>query len=145
MSEEATIAMMPPTLELVEHALREMEWEDRLGICKMTASAGNSSTHVYNLPSAVRLLFGTNWDAPLLEPGFKGGLTWVDVGQLVTWLRHSVGDAVLADEVESRALGLGSFQEQITEMRVVFTERMDQYRAVRDAAAAEQAEAERGE
>lgn len=140
MAEETTLSMTPPTIELVEHALREMGWEDRLEIAKMTASAGNSSTHVYNLPSAIQLLFGTNWDAPLLEPGYKGGLNWVDVAGLVRWLRDSVGDTVLAEAAEHRIQGIDSYQRQIEELRTVFTERMDQYRAVRADAAATSAE-----
>lgn len=145
MIEEATVSMTPPTLELVEHALRELEWDDRLTLYKMTASAGNTVSTVYNLPSAVRMVLGTNWDAPLLEPGYKGGLTWVDVDDFVRWLRESVQDAELADAVERRVHGLDNYMAQVNEMRAVFTERMDQYRAVRDAAAAEQAKAESSE
>lgn len=145
MTEETIVSMTPPTLELVEHALRELEWDDRLTLYKMTSSAGNTMSSVYNLPSAVRMLLGTNWDAPLLEPGYKGGLTWVDVADFVRWLRDSVQDAELADAVESRVQGLDSYMAQVNEMRVVFTERMDQYREVRAAAQAAPVDGESAE
>lgn len=131
MSEETTVLFAPPTIELVEHALREMGWDDSLEGYKMTASAGNAATHLYSLPAAILFLFGTKWDAPLLEPGNKGGINWLDVNELVKWLRDSVGDAELAAAIQERALAFPSYHEQVLAMRDIFTQRMDQYREVR--------------
>lgn len=142
MSEQAACMMAPPTTELVDHALRELGWEERITGYKMTASAGNAATDMYSLPAAILFLFGTRWDSPMLEPGTKGTINWLDMNELVAWLRDAVGDADLADAVEERALPLGSYHAQVVELQQVFTERMDQYREVRAAAAVAEADGE---
>lgn len=129
-----TIAFSMPTAELVEHALRELEWAERLPGYSMTPSAGNAQTDLYNLPDAIRFTLGTSWDAPLLSPGHKGAINWVDVNRFAAWLRDVIGDLELADAVYGRVVGLDSYQAQMTELAEVMTERMHQYRDVRLAA-----------
>ncbi len=145
MTEESTMTFTIPTAEFVEQALREVEWGDRLIGYMMTPTTGNKTRDMYSLPEAVQFLFGTKWDAPLLQAGYKGGINWVDVQQLVDWLRDVIGDVELADAVDRDVLGLGVYREQSMALLELFTERMNQYRAVRDAAAAAQAEAEPSE
>lgn len=141
------VRLTPPSQELIEHAMRELDYQERLVGYKMTPSAGNSAVDFYNLPMAVLFLVGTPWDAPMLSPGFKGALNWVDVARLVEWLQDTVGDVDLADAIAEQAIGLPSYKAQSEVIVALVTERMLQYqevtRALRDAetAAAEEAEA----
>lgn len=119
-----------PTPELVEHAMRELGYEDRLVGYKMTPSAGNAATDLYNLSQAVLFLVGTPWDAPMLSPGFKGALNWVDVSRLVSWLRQTVGDRELADAIAEQAIDLTSYKAQSDVIVSLVSERMLQYQDV---------------
>ncbi len=134
------VAFAPPSAELIEHAMRELDYQERLVGYKMTPSAGNAATDLYNLPQAVLFLVGTPWDAPMLSPGFKGALNWVDVARLVAWLRDTVGDADLADAIAEQALELPSYKAQSDVIVSLVSERMLQYqdvtKALRDAEAA---------
>lgn len=123
-----------PTLGQVEHALRDLDYEHRFVGYAMTASAGNMAKDIYSLREAVLFLVGTTWDHPLLEPGYKGSLNWVDVPKLVAWLRDVVGDGELADGIEQQAVGLGSFRDQSLKVAELVNARMVQYRQVYDEA-----------
>ena len=120
--------------------MRELDYQERLVGYKMTPSAGNSAADLYSLPMAVLFLVGTPWDAPMLSPGFKGALNWVDVARLVEWLRDTVGDTDLAEAISEQAIGLPSYKAQSEVHRSLVSERMLQYqevtKALRDAAAA---------
>ena len=142
-AEAATETFAPPTAELVEHALRELEYGQHLVGYKMTPSAGNARTNMYSLPEAVLFLMGTNWDSPMLASGFKGSINWVEMTTFAQWLRDSVGDADLAAAVEEQVVPLDPYYKQVQALSALLTERMDQYRAVRGIAAepSEQAEA----
>ena len=124
-----------PTPELVEHALRELSYEERLLGYKMTPSAGNAPTNMYSLRDAVIFLTGTPWDAPMLHEGFKGTLNWVDGTKLVPWLRDVIGDDALATAVELQALPLETYMAQNLKIAELVEARMLQYRDVRTAAA----------
>jgi len=134
MTAELHAAFAPPTLELVEHALRDLAYHERFVGYAMTASAGNAPKDMYSLRDAVLFLVGTRWDAPMLHSGFKGALNWVDVDSLSAWLRNVVGDADLADAMQERASGLASFREQSEAIGKLVSARMVQYREVYDAA-----------
>lgn len=132
MTTEVMERFVPPTTEQVAHALRELSYEERLVGHKMTPSAGNSACEMYSLPQAVVFLLGNRWDAPLLSPGFKGTINWIDIELLVKWLRDVVGDPDLADAIESQALPLDSYRLQMERLGELFAHRMRQYREVRD-------------
>lgn len=134
---ETAVMFRPPSPEAVEHALREVEYGSHVTGFKMTPSAGNVRTNLYSLPEAVRFLLGTPWDAPMLASGFKGAINWMDLRKFAVWLRDVIGDVDLAEVVEERVLPLDPYYAQIKELSSVLAERMDQYRAVRGAAAAE--------
>lgn len=132
MTTEVMERFVPPTPERVAHALRELSYEERLVGHKMTPSAGNSACEMYSLAQAVVFLLGNRWDAPLLSPGFKGTINWIDIELLVNWLRDVVGDPELADAIESQAMPLDSYRLQMERLGELFAQRMRQYREVRD-------------
>lgn len=123
----------PPPADLVEHALRELSWNERFVGYAMTASAGNAAKDIYSLRDAVLFLVGTAWDAPMLNPGFKGALNWVDVSRFATWLREVVGDESLAEAIEDVAVGLESYKAQAEAVAIILNERMVQYREAYEA------------
>ncbi|MHB1323799.1 MAG: hypothetical protein ACYC6J_05240 [Coriobacteriia bacterium] len=133
MSDENVTAFEEPTVEQVERWLRKLSYEERLTGYKMTATAGNTKVDMYSLPEAVLFLFGTRWDSPMLQAGFKGGINWVDVTELVVWLRDAVGDTELARAVEERVPTGESYHAQSLVLHELFTERVNQYRGVREA------------
>ncbi len=130
----ATNELPLPSYEAVQHALRDLEYAERFVGHAMTASAGNAAKNMYSLRDAVLFLTGNRWDAPMLNPGFKGALNWVDVKKLATWLREVIGDVDLAEAILAEADGLGSFMEQSEVITRLVNDRMRQYREVYDAA-----------
>ncbi|MDI6901568.1 MAG: hypothetical protein QMC79_07760 [Anaerosomatales bacterium] len=139
---ETIPALTPPSVELVDRALRDLDYEDRLVGYKMTPSAGNDRANLYSLPQAIVFLLGTRWDSPMLTPGFKGAINWVDLNAFANWLRDAVGDAPLASAVEEHVLPLDSYYAQVQTLSRVLGMRMDQYREVRGVVEQEADEAE---
>ena len=131
--EQTTTALPLPTYEQVEHWLRELTYEERFVGHAMTASAGNAAKTMYGLRDAVMFLTGNRWDAPMLHPGFKGAMHWVDVKKLVVWLRDAIGDADLAEAIGSEADGIEPYMVQSEIITRLVNARMLQYRDVYDA------------
>ena len=131
--EAKTTALPLPTYEAVQHALRDLNYAERLVGHAMTASAGNAAKDMYGLRDAVMFLTGNRWDAPMLHPGFKGAMHWVDVKKLVAWLRDVVGDADLAEAISSEADGVEPYMAQSEIITRLVNDRMMQYREVYDA------------
>lgn len=132
-TEEATTALPLPTYEAVEHALRDLNYAERFVGHAMTPSAGNAAKDMYGLRDAVMFLTGNRWDAPMLNPGFKGTLHWVDVKKLVVWLRDVIGDADLAEAIHNEADGVEPYMSQSEIITRLVNARMLQYREVYDA------------
>ena len=133
-TDEVTTTVLPlPTYEAVQHALRDLNYAERLVGHAMTASAGNAAKDMYGLRDAVMFLTGNRWDAPMLHPGFKGAMHWVDVKKLVAWLRDVVGDADLAEAISSEADGVEPYMAQSEIITRLVNDRMMQYREVYDA------------
>lgn len=120
-----------PTREFVQHATRELGWEERLTVYQMGASTGTTGVDVYNFPRLVGVLFGTQWSRLLTEE-VKPTLTWVDFKELVSWLRNVIGDAEFADAVEAAVAKEDGFKDQIDAILPLFRERVAQYHAVLD-------------
>jgi hypothetical protein len=128
----ATVSVLaPPSSELVERALRSLEYDERLIGYAMTPSAGNAAKDLYSLGDAVLFVLGTKWDAPLFDPSFKGGINWVDLSRMTDWVRDVIGDADLAEAMERDVLPLSSYMAQVIALGDVFGHRMEQYRALR--------------
>lgn len=142
MTEEREITFAPPSADMVERALRDLDYNDRFVGYAMTASAGNAAKDIYSLRDAVLFLVGTPWNAPMLHPGFKGALNWVDVARFAAWLRDVVGDDELAQAVEDVAVGLESYRAQAEAVAALLNERMVQYREAYDVAHASDAAAD---
>ncbi len=132
-TEQATTALPLPTYEAVEHALRDLNYAERFVGHAMTASAGNAAKDMYGLRDAVMFLTGNRWDAPMLNPGFKGAMHWVDVKKLVVWLRDVIGDGDLAEAIAAEADGVEPYMAQSEIITRLVNARMLQYREVYDA------------
>jgi hypothetical protein len=135
---DAESVFSPPTTEFVLHAVRDLGYEERLSLYKMSGSVGNTTVDVYAFPQLTNTLFGTRWDRLLLE-GSKAEIIWVDPDTLVAWLRDVVGDAELADAAARAMDGIESYKGRIDAILPLFRERVAQYRAVLDALDAEDA------
>lgn len=136
--DEVKVETFPaPTAEAVEHYMRELGYEQRLVGHKMAASTGNSPLDMYSMAEAALFLTGNPWDMPVAHPDFKSTLNWIDMGKLVAWLKEVVGDVELASAIERDIEGLEAFMDQSVAVAKLVTERMQQYKRVRDAAAAE--------
>lgn len=118
-----------PSLELVEHATRELGYTERMAVQKMSAGPGNIVVDVYNLPQLVNTLFGTRWDRLMVE-GSKESFVWADLDAMVVWLRDVVGDPEFADAVATTVADGEGYKAQIDAMFPLFKERVAQYRAV---------------
>lgn len=132
MSTQTQYTFADPSLEQVEYAFRELSYNERLVGYKMTASAGNAVNDMYSLREAVLFLAGITWDTPLLDPGYKGSLNWVDVHLLVEWLNEVVGDTDLATAIAQETFELESYREQSERIAELVVGRMTQYRKVLD-------------
>src|SRR5574340_245464 len=131
MVEAAASTLPSPSLEFVQHATRELGWEERLTVYEMGASTGATGVDVYNFPRLVGVLFGTQWSRLEIEEA-KPTLMWVDFPELVAWLRDVIGDAEFADAVEAAVLKEDGYKDQIDSIVPLFRERVAQYHAVLD-------------
>lgn len=134
MTDEETTVLPLPTYEAVQHALRDLNYAERFVGHAMTASAGNAAKDMYGLRDAVMFLTGNRWDAPMLNPGYKGAMHWVDVKKLVVWLRDVVGDVDLAEAIRNEAEGVEPYMVQSQIITRLVNDRMLQYRDVYEAA-----------
>lgn len=134
MSDVETRSMFEtPRRELVAHAVRELSWDERFQLAKMSATHGNSMADIYSFPQLVNEMFSTRWDRLLLD-GSKASLVWMDFTQLVAWLRDVIGDVEFADAIETTIESEEGYHAQIDAITPLFRERVAQYRAVLDAA-----------
>ncbi|MDY0087557.1 MAG: hypothetical protein RBS78_03265 [Coriobacteriia bacterium] len=125
-----------PTSEMVEHALRELDWDGRFVGYQMHSSAGNAPANLYGLKDAVVFLTGTRWDR-IGPDNHKASLNWVHMESFVTWLRDSVGDSELADTIATEVLPLSSYKAQSDRITEILAERMAQYRVALEVEGAE--------
>jgi hypothetical protein len=128
---EVQTVFAPPAPELVQHAVRELGWDDRFQVAKMSGTHGNALVDVYNFPDLVNSIFGTRWNELLLD-GSKASLVWVDADELVMWLRNVIGDGEFADAVEVAVAKEEGYRDQIDAIVPLFRERVAQYHAVLD-------------
>jgi len=128
---EAQVRFDAPSLEFVQHAIRELGFEERFTVTKMSGGIGNTRVEVYSFPQLVNVLFGTKWDR-LAPEGSKATLAWVDTDSLCRWLHDVVGDTELADAVRASLEGADYFKAQVDAMLPLFRERVAQYRTVLD-------------
>src|SRR5574340_449904 len=129
MVEAAASTLPSPSLEFVQHATRELGWEERLTVYEMGASTGATGVDLYNFPRLVGVLFGTQWSRLLIEEA-KPTLMWVDFKELVSWLRDVIGDAEFADAVEAAVVKEDGYRDQIDAVVPLCRERVGQYHAV---------------
>lgn len=127
---EETVVFSEPSEDLVEHALRPLEYSERFTGYKMTPSMGNAPIDFYKLGDAVLFILGTPWDAPFFNQGSKAAINWVNLGDFVTWLRDVIGDTELADEVERLSAEERPYYQQVKDLEIVLAARMDQYRKI---------------
>lgn len=118
-----------PSEELVTHAVRELDYAERLVVYKMNPAAGNHASDVYNFPSLINNLFGTRWDRLMLE-GSKTSLVWVEPEAIANWLREVIGDVELADAIRAAMVGIDDYKGRLDAITPLFRERVAQYRAV---------------
>jgi hypothetical protein len=131
MTAETESVMLAPSRELVQHATRELGYDERFTLYKMAASTGTNGVDVYNFPRLVNVLFGTRWDRLLLERG-KEAIVWTDFDKLVTWLRDVIGDAEFADAVAAAVAEKEVHKDRMDAITPLFRERVAQYRAMLD-------------
>lgn len=128
-AETSAQALSVPSEDLVRHAVRPLDWDERLVVTKMSAGPGNTNVDVYSFPDAVNTLFGTRWDRLEVE-ATKANIIWVDAKKLADWLRDVIGDVEFGDAVEASLDGADHFKAQIEAMFPIFKERVAQYQAV---------------
>lgn len=119
-----------PDAEMVAHAVRELEYDERLTVHKMNPASGNQSLDIYNLPNSLHLLFGTDWNQVSGDGGGRAGITWVDPDVLVAWVRDVIGDTELADAISQTFSEVESHKERMQAILPLFVERVAQYREV---------------
>jgi len=134
-------AFSTPSKELVAHAVRELDYADRIVVYAMNSAVGSQETICYSLADVTKTLFKTQW-SNLLSSGTKLGLNWVRPEKLVAWVRGPIGDREFADALEQALAGQNCYRDQVMAMEPVFAERLQQYREVWEAD--EQADAGRG-
>jgi len=119
-----------PDEAMVRHAIRELDFAERLEVHKMNPATGNESISVYKFPAAVDLIFETRWSQVSPQGGNHAGIAWVDLGRLVAWVRDTIGDTDFADALSASTAGTSAYKAQMDAMRPVFMERIAQYKAV---------------
>lgn len=123
-----------PTYEQVQHWLRDLGWDERFTGVQMTPSAGNKVHDMYNFAAALRFVFGTDWEAPLLDEDHKGSINWADMDKFIDWVRSVIGDVELADAMDAVSVEEEFLMAKIKATEPIVVARAEQYRAVRDAA-----------
>lgn len=129
MATETESVMLAPSRELVQHATRELGYDERFTLYKMTASAGTNGVDVYSFPRLVNVLFDTRWDRLLVESG-KEAIVWTDFDKLVIWLRDVIGDPEFADAIATAVAEHEVHKERMDAIAPLFRERVSQYHIV---------------
>lgn len=124
-----TPVFQEPSIELVRNALRDVAYEDRLVISRMSAGQGNMAVNVYGFAELVSEIFGTRWDQ-LEAEATRANLMWVDPARLSAWVKDVIGDEELADALSTALDGADHYRAQIEAMFPLFKERAAQYQAV---------------
>lgn len=131
MTDETESVFSTPSKESVQHATRELGYDERFTVYEMSASTGTSAVDVYNFPQLVNALFKTRWDRLVVE-GAKEAIVWTDCDELAAWLRDVIGDAELAEAIAAAVADKESYKDRLDAIQPLFRERVAQYRAVLD-------------
>jgi hypothetical protein len=126
MMDESGIFPAPDVAER-DFLLRELNWGEHFVGCEMSPGAGNHDVYLYSLSEAERFLrrgmAGTG-----LTTGGGGTLVWFDFDAFVGWVRHAVGDVLLADVLEQRSAGEEMFFEKVQVASYLLGVRVSQLR-----------------
>lgn len=122
----AAPALAVPSAELVHHAMRELGYDERLVLHRMTVGLGTTHLDIYSFAELVAGIFGTEWNRLHIEAS-RANLMWVDPATLTAWLRDVIGDVVLADAVAEATEGSENYKSMIEAIYPLFSERTSQY------------------
>lgn len=84
--------------EQAEKLLQETDFNNRFIGISMNASAGNSRTSLYSLEEVAKFIYADDTDV-LLQRG-KSSITYINMDNLVKWIRDVYEDHELADVLE---------------------------------------------
>lgn len=113
-----------PAIEEVRHYMRDLDFEERLSVISQGFHRGISIVRCYSMEEFAAAV-GKREDS---DP--TGGVRTLDWGELLPWLRDTIGDAALADVVEAIVKNGGLEAEIIDTFRVMLFVRMNQYHEV---------------
>jgi hypothetical protein len=136
-TEQAETTFGMPSIEMADHALRELGYGDRLILTRMNPASGHDTIDIYNFMNAVELISETRWAELSMAGGSRTGIVWVNPLQLGVWLRDVIGDAELAEKVEEGFAAAGNYKDQIAAIAPVLQGRAEQYRAVLEVSSTE--------
>lgn len=118
--------LAPPSDELVHHAMRDLDYSERLTGYSASPTVGNQRIELYSFAQAGSFLIGNKW-ADLLSEGAKGSMNYMDVPIMIDWLREVIGDVDLAEAVERDTADAGNYKAQVEAAGSLFKARFTQY------------------
>lgn len=127
-----TAVLTPPDAGLVERAIREVEYSERLTIHRMVVGLGTTFVDIYSFGDLVANIFGTDWHRLQIE-GSKADLMWVDPLRLGAWIGDVLGDREFADALTTALDGADHYKAQMEAIYPLFKQRAAQYEAVLNA------------
>lgn len=118
-----------PSEEEAAFLLRELEWGDHFIGVEMNPSAGSQDIYIYSLKEVVRFLkHGTAGMG--LSSGGKGSISWFDIDGFILWVRNSLKDTLLADQIQEETMGEEFFHGKIQKLGHLVDIRYSQLKGV---------------
>ncbi len=91
----------PVTAERATFLLRELDWGNHFIGSSMNPAMGNSDVYCYSLNGALKFLTQGSSRLGNLKGSTRTGMSWVEPLTFISWIRDKVGDAELADAIET--------------------------------------------
>ncbi len=118
-----------PTKEKAKHITEEVEFEDRLDAVKMTSMTGDKKKSIYSLENLVNFL-EIKKDFDPFETNIKGGITYVDLNEVVEWIRNTLNDEELAKEINKRLNAEENYLSNLKSIKPLLDKRYNQCKRI---------------
>lgn len=112
------------TKEMAEKLIEEVQFEDRLVGVMMSGTAGNQNRSLYSLEEVVSFIQPVSVE--FLSQRGKGTMNYVNIEDLLHWIRNVYKDKELADIIEKEMIKENSVMGKLNIARHYIQERLNQ-------------------
>lgn len=119
-----------PPAAVVDRLTTEVGFDDRLIGVKRTLTTGHTSESIYSFEELLTFLHTPGSVERLLMRGGHDQIPYIDLDELVAWLRDVMRDAEAASAVALEAASDASYSDRIDAIHRILRERWEQVQGV---------------